>query len=81
VRFDDEEIRLLTVAAHRARLTETGFVAESAMAAARRRPSPNQLRGLAAIAFDIQDAATSCGERELVELADRLFADIIKLTT
>jgi hypothetical protein len=72
---------LIRLAAEQAGLTETGFIAESAMAAARKEPPPSRLRHCAATAAVLQDMVAPLGDRNAITLADQLCSDLMRLST
>jgi hypothetical protein len=70
---------LIMIAAQQAGLTETGFIAESVMAAARKEPPPSRLRHAAATAAVLQDMVAPLGDRNAIVLADQLCSDLMRL--
>jgi hypothetical protein len=77
----------IVAAAQRARLTETAFIAESAVRAATDMPAPPPIttarrratQQLCATVIAIQDALTNCEDADLIALADRLNAEVLGL--
>ena len=87
VRFSDDEMTAIHAAAKRAHLTDTGFIAESAVQAAFNMPAPTALSAdrelatlrLAAAVVQLQDALVEHCAVDVSARVDWMCGEILKL--